>query len=124
MSALADARAHLRKARQFLESANLSHDYELYDAAASSAVISGINSKDAICLAVTGTTTKSDDHTQAGKELRQSGPVGAALASTFSRLLGLKTPSQYLTSEIAKSQAEKAIEWAQRMYAGAEDVGA
>ncbi len=99
MTALSDARAHLRKARQFLESAHLSHGNELHDAAASSAVVSGINSKDALCLAVTGTTSKSEDHTGAVKELRESGPTGAALAPTFSRLLGLKTPSQYLAME-------------------------
>lgn len=122
MTALSDARAHLGKARQFLESARISHDFQLYDAAASSAVVSGINSKDAICLALTGKTTKSEDHTQAVKELRQSGPVGSDLASTFSRLLGLKTPAQYLTTETAQSQAEKAIEWAQRMYDAAEGV--
>jgi uncharacterized protein (UPF0332 family) len=50
VSALSNARAHLRKARQFVESANLSYDHELYDAAASSAAVSGVNSKDAICL--------------------------------------------------------------------------
>jgi hypothetical protein len=122
MTALADARAHLREARQFLVSANISQDAELYDAAASSAVVSGINSKDAICLALTGKSTKSEDHTQAVKELRQSGPVGAALAATFSRLLGLKTPAQCLTKAIGKSQAEKAIEWAQRMYDAAGSV--
>lgn len=122
LTALSDARAHLRKARQFFESANLSHDFELYDAAASSAVVSGINSKDAICLALTGKTTKSEDHTQAVRELRQSGPVGSAIASTFSRLLGLKTPAQYLSKETAQSQAETSIEWAQRMYDAAEAV--
>ncbi|CAB4950438.1 MAG: HEPN domain-containing protein [Actinobacteria bacterium] len=122
MTALSDARVHLRKARQFLESAHLSHGNELHDAAASSAVVSGINSKDALCLAVTGTTSKSEDHTRAVKELRESGPTGAALAPTFSRLLGLKTPSQYLAMETVASQAEKAIEWAQRMHDAAETV--
>lgn len=122
MTALSDARAHLGKARQFLESARISQDFELYDAAASSAVVSGINSKDAICLALTGDTTRSEDHTQAVKELRQSGPAGSELASTFSRLLGLKTPAQYLTRATAQSQAEKAIEWAQRIYDAAEGV--
>ena len=122
MTALSDARAHLRKGRQFLESAYLSLDSDLFDAAASSAVVSGIHSKDAMCLAVTGKTTKSEDHTRAVKELRQSGPAGAAVAPTFSRLLGFKTPSQYLAKETVQSHAEQAIEWAQRMHDAAEGV--
>ncbi len=122
MTALSDAQSHLRKAQQFLESARLSHDSGLYDAAASSAVVSGINSKDALCLAVTGQTSKSEDHSRAVKELRESGPTGATLAPTFSRLLGLKTPSQYLAKETVASQTEKAIEWAQRMYEAASTV--
>jgi hypothetical protein len=84
--------------------------------------VSGINSKDALCLAVTGKTSKSEDHSRAVKELRESGPTGATLAPTFSRLLGLKTPSQYLAKETVASQAEKAIEWAQRMYEAASTV--
>lgn len=116
MTLRAEAQAHLRKARQFLESAHLSRENELYDAAASSAVLCGINCKDAICLAAMGTTSKSEDHTRAVKELRQSGRLGAELAPTFSRLLGLKTPSQYLAKPTGKAQADRAIEWAQRMY--------
>ena len=51
MSALDEARAHLAKAREFLEAAELTNDLQLFNAAASNAVTSGINSKDAICLA-------------------------------------------------------------------------
>lgn len=119
MSVRSRAHLHLRKARQFLDSARLSMDNELHDASASSAVLSEINSKDAICLALTGSTGKSEDHSRAVQELRESGPVGADLAPTFSRLLGLKTPSQYLAREIPRPQAVKAIEWAQRMVEGA-----
>jgi hypothetical protein len=58
MPALDDARAHLAKAREFLEAAELTNDLGLFNAAASSAVTSGINSKDAICLTLTGRTRK------------------------------------------------------------------
>jgi uncharacterized protein (UPF0332 family) len=119
MSIRSRAHSHLRKARQFLDSARLNMDNELHDASASSAVLSGINSKDAICLALTGSTSKSEDHSRAVQELREAGPMGADLAPTFSRLLGLKTPSQYLAQEIPRSQAVKAIDWAQRMMEGA-----
>ncbi len=72
MTALSPARLHLPKAREFLDAAGASRDLGLHNAATSDAVISAINSKDAICLAVTGTTGKSDNHTQAVEELKRS----------------------------------------------------
>lgn len=47
MSALEEARLHLAKAREFLDAAETSRDLGLDNAAASNAVISAINSKDA-----------------------------------------------------------------------------
>lgn len=43
MSVLDDAKSHLAKAREFLEAADIERDHELYNAAISNAVISGIN---------------------------------------------------------------------------------
>lgn len=77
MTALDEAKAHLAKAREFLEAAELTNDLDLHNAAASSAVTSGINSKDAICLALTGRTNKSDNHNEAVAELRDAGPAAA-----------------------------------------------
>lgn len=94
----------------------------LDNAAASDAVISAINSKDAICLALTGRTGKSDNHAQAVDELRRSGPVGAELASTLSRLFNLKTWSQYASRSVSAADARKAVEWASRMHTTAERV--
>jgi hypothetical protein len=45
---LDDARAHLAKAQEFLAAAEFTLDLDLFNAATSSAVSSGINSKDAI----------------------------------------------------------------------------
>ncbi len=50
MGAQAEWRAHLRKAREFLDAARLEAERDLYSAAASSAVLAGINAKDTICL--------------------------------------------------------------------------
>ena len=122
MTRLDDARAHLAKAREFLEAAQVSHDLGLYNAATSDAVISGINSKDAVCLRLTGRTRKSDHHTDAVTELKAAGPAGAGLAPTLSRLLKLKTKSQYQSESIAAADAARAIEWATRLLEGAETV--
>lgn len=122
MTALEEAGLHLAKAQEFLEAAETSRDLRLDNAAASDAAISAINSKDAICLALTGRTGKSDNHAQAVDELRRSGPAGAHQASTLSRLLNLKTRSQYASRTVSAADADKAVEWASRMYAAAEGV--
>ena len=122
MTTLDDARAHLAKAREFLAAAGFNLDLELFNAATSDAVISGINSKDAICLRLTGTTRKADGHSEAVAELKAAGPDGAVLAPALSRLLKLKTKSQSQSASIAAADATKAVEWAGRLLVGAEAV--
>lgn len=117
-----DARRHLDKAREFLTAAGLEYERELFTAAASSAVLAGINAKDAICLRLTGRTGKSDDHRAAVPELAAAGPGGKALESTFRRLLGLKTSAQYQAAPIGRTDATKALQWATRMVDTARDV--
>jgi len=79
MGALADARSHLAKARELLKAAEVTLDLGLFNAAASSAVSSGFNSKDAICLRLTGVTGKTENHAQAIAELSAAGAAGASL---------------------------------------------
>jgi hypothetical protein len=122
MTSLDDARAHLAKAREFLAAARSNLELELFNATTSDAVISGINSKDAICVRLTGTTRKADDHNDAVAELKAAGPGGAALAPTLSRLLKLKTKSQYQSASVAAADATKTVEWAARLIEGAEVV--
>ncbi|MDA8296550.1 MAG: DNA-binding protein [Actinomycetota bacterium] len=122
MSYLADSRVHLDKAREFLESARDECDFERYKAAVSAAVISGINSKDVICLKATRRTTKTENHNEAVRELRLSGPAGASLETTFRRLLALKPKSQNQASSVSSASARDAVSWAQRMYDVAVEV--
>ncbi len=111
--------------------AELDLDLELFNAATSSAVISGINSKDAICLTLTGTTDKTESHSTAIAELRAAGAshgtqagVTKQLATTLGRLLKLKNKSQYQSADVACSDATKAIERAQKLLDGASEIGA
>lgn len=122
MNALAAARAHLAKAREFLVAANLAHDQELYNAATSNAVLSGINSKDAICLKLTGRTTKSDDHTDAVRELTATGAEGRTLAPVLRRLLARKSKSQYQSASVSAADARKAVEQATRLFDAAQVI--
>ena len=116
------ALSHLGKAREFLDAADLELDVDLPTAAASSAVLAGINAKDAICLQLTGRTGKSEDHRSAVPELAAAGPAGKALESTFRRLLGLKTAAQYQAAPISRTDATRAVGWARRMVEAARDV--
>ena len=122
MSALCDAQLHLAKAEEFLTDAEVSRDLELFNAATSDAVVSGINSKDAVCLKLTGKTVKSDNHPAAVAELKKAGPAGATLAPTLQRLLKLKTRSQYQTMTIARQDATAAVDWARKLYEGARTI--
>ncbi len=120
MAALDEARAHLAKAREFLETAELTNDLALYNAAASNAVTSGINSKDAIRLALTGRTRKSDNHAEAVAELKTAGPAGRACGTTPSRLLTSK--SQYQAAPVSAADAARSIDWAARLLESAQSV--
>lgn len=122
MGARDDALSHLSKAREFPEAAGLELDMELHSAAASSAVLAGVNAKDAICLQLTGRTGGSEDHRSAVPELAAAGPAGKALESTFRRLLGLKTAAQYQAGPISRTDATKAVEWATRLVDAARDA--
>lgn len=122
MTAFDEARLHLAKAREFLYAAETSRDLGFDNAAASDAVISAINSKDAICLTLTGRTGKSDNHSHAVDELKRVGPAGAELATTLGRLLTLKTRSQYASRSVSAADAGKAVDWATRMYDAADGV--
>jgi HEPN domain-containing protein len=122
VTSLSDARAHLGKAREFLDAAKALLDLGLHNAAASNAVTAGINAKDAISLKLTGQTRKTEDHRDAVSELKAIGPTAAGLAPTLGRLLQLKAKSQYRAASVSKSEATKAVEWARRLYEGAQTI--
>jgi len=113
---LHDAKAHLVKAQEFLAAAESEVSAERYNAATSNAVLSGINSKDAICLKLTGATGKGDDHKSAVPELERAGKAAAVLAPALERLLKLKTRAQHQTTSMAKKDAESAVRWASQLY--------
>ena len=125
MTALDEARIHLAKAREFLRSADLGLQADLYDPAVSNAVTSGINSKDAICLSLNGRTGKSDRHQDAVGELEAAGAVGrraketTKLADHLDRLLSVKSRAQYMADLLGREHAIDAIEHAQALLDGA-----
>lgn len=129
MTPLTEAQQHLDKAREFLEVAERALNHGQYNAAASNAVTSGINAKDAICLRLVGKTAKSDNHRSAVAELKKALPPTGVLAATttslpqtLSRLLSVKNRSQYESASVTASSAKNAVDWARRLCDGASQV--
>jgi uncharacterized protein (UPF0332 family) len=122
MPPLTDARLHLAKSAEFLQAANSNLQAGHHNAATSDAVVSGINAKDAICLKLTGKTTKRDNHLEAVSELKRAGRRGIELSGTLDRLLRLKTKSQYQTVSVTASDAKNAVVWAERLHEAAKQI--
>ena len=80
------------------------------------------NSKDAICLALSGRTRKADNHLEAVAELKGAGAAGRDSSTTLSRLLRLKTKSQYQAGPVSASEATKSIDRAARLLETAQTV--
>lgn len=122
MSPLNEAHLHLRKAQEFLEAAKLNLEAGLHNPAASDAVLSGINSKDAICFKLVGRTGKTQNHNEAATELEKAGKRAKELAPALRRLIGLKSKSQYQTVSISPKDAANAVEWAKKLLNGAVEI--
>lgn len=122
MSTASDARAHLEKAQQFLLAAEVALEDQLFDPAASNAVIAGINAKDAMCLRLTGRTGKTDNHQEAVRELKKAGPAAANNANNLHRLLQLKALAQYQSRSVSAINATKAVRWATDMVDSAVEI--
>ncbi|MGH3333395.1 MAG: hypothetical protein ACRDPJ_19025 [Nocardioidaceae bacterium] len=66
------ARSFLKKAEEYLASAEDNLEVGRYTPAAGDAIHAGISAKDAIVTALTGSTSKGKDHATAAKELARA----------------------------------------------------
>ena len=112
----------VRRGARSLAAARLGLEAGLPNATASNAVLSGINSKDSICLALTGRTSKSQSHLQAVDELRRAGRGGRNVAPLLQRLLQLKSKSQYENDSVSARDATSAVAWATRLFEAACEI--
>lgn len=110
------------KSREFLDAAILALEAEMFNAASSNAVLSAINSKDAICLKRTGRTNKPEGHDEGAVELERSCAEGREIVPTFRRLLRVKPKAQYQEGAVSRSDALKAVAQAERMWQVAQRV--
>lgn len=102
------ARRYLRKAKEYLDSAQDNLDLERATPAAGDAIHAGISAKDAIVMALTGVTSKAKDHAKAAGELRVvlgSHPEAAAAEKALRELIVAKSDVEYGASLVTLAKA-------------------
>ncbi len=106
------AKNFLKKAEEYLASAEANLAAERYTPAAGDSIHAGISAKDAIVTILTGSTSKGKDHATAAKELLQA--LGKrAEAVTVERamreLLAVKGDVEYGTNLITAAKADPLV---------------
>lgn len=92
------AKSFLKKAEEYLASAEDNLAAERHTPAAGDAIHAGISSKDAIVTTLTGSTSKGKDHATAAKELKQAlgkRPDATAAEKAVRELLSAKGDVEY-----------------------------
>jgi hypothetical protein len=110
----------LEDARVFLEAAEtigtLNAEEAYADVIATLAVHAGIAASDAFCILKLRRHSKSENHANAVKTLKESRGENAALA----RLLGEKTKAGHNVSSLTRAKSSKCVEWAHKLLVAAE----
>lgn len=94
------ARSFLRKAEEYLASAEANLNAERYTVAAGDAIHAGICAKDAIVTQLTGSTVKGKDHALAAKVLRRAlgqRPDAAGAEKGLRELVSNKADVEYVS---------------------------
>jgi HEPN domain-containing protein len=106
------ARAFLTKAEEYLASAEDNLAAERRTPAAGDAIHAGICAKDAIVIALTGSTGKGKDHATAARELKQTlgkRPDATTLEKGLRELLSAKGDVEYGVALINATRAESLL---------------
>lgn len=110
------AKAFLRKAEEYLASAEDNLVAERPTAAAGDAIHAGISAKDAIVTALTGATRKAKDHATLAKELKTALGKRAespAAEKALRELISAKGDVEYGTALLTDNKAEPLVRRAQ-----------
>ena len=106
------ARNFLKKAQEYLAAAEDSLAAERHTPAAGDAIHAGINAKDAIVTALTGTSGKGKNHSTAAGELKQAlgqRPDAAAAERALRELVSAKSDVEYGVALITAAKAEPLV---------------
>jgi len=107
-----DAKAFLAKAEQFLASAEENLAAGRFTVAAGDAVHAGISAKDAIVTALTGATSKHQDHRAAVPELRaalSTRDTAASAERALKELLAAKPDVEYSAEMLTEAKAKALV---------------
>ncbi len=120
--ATAEQRNHainfLKKAQEYLASAEDNVAASRHTPAAGDAIHAGISAKDAIVTALTGTTAKGKDHASAAKELKQAlgqRPDAASAERALRELLSAKGDVESGTALVTQSKARLLVQRARAL---------
>lgn len=118
------ARARLRKAEQFLESAETIRDFaddeaEVGDSLVTLCVLAGIAASDVICCKALGYFVQGDDHQQAVAELSKVVPGGKQLGKDLRTLLAMKARAGYAAPSVSAEERKRARRRAEDLVAAA-----
>ena len=103
------AKSFLKKAEEYLISAEDNLVAERHTPAAGDPIHSGISSKDAIVTTLTGSTRKGKDHAMAAKELKQAlgkRPEALTAEKALRELLSAKGDVEYGIALVTPAKAE------------------
>ena len=112
------AKSFLKKAEEYLASAEDNLTAERHTPAAGDAIHSGISSKDAVVTALTGSTSKGKAHATAAKELKQAlgkRPEAATAENALRDLLSAKGEVEYGVALVTAAKAEPLVRRAQTL---------
>ncbi len=118
---LSHATAFLDAARLYADEPDSPLPYE--QVAASTAILAGIAASDALCCALAGRRSRSQDHRTAQELLAQlRHPDAARLVKALSRLLDLKDTAHYGTLTVTEKEAQQAIKAATALVNTARNI--
>ena len=103
------AKAFLKKAEEYLASAEDNLAANRYTPAAGDAIHAGISAKDAIVTVLTGTSHKSKDHATAPRELKQAlgqRPEASTAEKALRELISAKSDVEYGVGLVQRTKAE------------------
>ena len=118
----AQVRAYAAKAQEYLDAAVAELDAGRAIAATSLAIHAAINAADAVTGGRLGKRAAGQDHDQVITLLAEAGKDGNEVAQNLTRLLPIKTKTEYEPDNIPKAEATRAVERAGRCVAVARRV--
>lgn len=117
------AKSHLRTAREYAQVAAAAAEIDCHSPSVSNAVLAGINAKDAICIWITGSTGKSDNHAAAAQALHAAlAALDKGESRAVAELIKQKTRVQYDAGFASAKESKAAMRRANALIACAAQV--